>query len=150
MLLAAFSWSRKWLMNNELLHISPLSIWDSFSLVGALKFPASNFFGSSSICEAYFHDRLAGRSLPASSSSTGQAAVTNNGDSNVVYNSSKISYTKHGYISIRRWKETGSWNLNNEFDAVVALVLLLCPRVTSLTLGLDMLLQNSFLPIVME
>jgi hypothetical protein len=39
--------------------------------------------------------------------------------------------------------------LNNEFDAVVALVLLMCPKMTSLTLGLDILLYNKFLSTVL-
>jgi hypothetical protein len=39
--------------------------------------------------------------------------------------------------------------LNNEFDAVVALVLLLCPRLASLNLGIDILLYNKFLATIL-
>jgi hypothetical protein len=38
----------------------------------------------------------------------------------------------------------------NDFDAVVALILLLCPRMTSLNLGLDVLLFNRYLSTVMN
>jgi hypothetical protein len=40
--------------------------------------------------------------------------------------------------------------LDNDFDAVIALVVLLCPKITSLSLGLDVLIRNSYLSTVLK
>lgn len=40
--------------------------------------------------------------------------------------------------------------LSNSFDAVIALVLLLCPNITTLELGLDILVDNEYLPHIFE